>query len=85
MDDGFDLRTAPIDPRRMVSDVIPRSEDYDMDMAQLRIEAGILRNKLIFRFKDVNTDMFVTVIEETEGRRVMVGYGVSHDVLPDKE
>lgn len=82
-DPNFDLRTAIPDPRRLASDILPHTDDYDADMALVFETARQLRDRLTALYPDEDEPPFFTVFEEGEGRRVMLGFGFAHNILPE--
>lgn len=76
-DPDFDLRTAKPDPRWLVSDVITPG-DFDAVAADTAMR---LMDKLKAQYPDETMDIFALAVEQTDGYRVVVGFGFSHNPL----
>ena len=83
-DPEFDLDTAIPDPRWLASDVFIPAVDFDDRSAQLANIATVLRLSLQANYPDETMDMFTLVVAQKAGWRVVVGFGFSHNPLPDE-
>jgi hypothetical protein len=76
-----DPDTAKPDPRWLVSDAFIPAMDFDERSKQLANIALILKLSLQANYPDETMDMFTLVSDRTEGLRVVVGFGFSHNPL----
>lgn len=81
----FDLRTAKPDPRWLVSEPLNPADFGDTGdfFQRMQLYALDLQKQLKAQYPDETMELFVLMVEQGIRLRVVVGYGFSHNPLPD--